>query len=79
MLSYHNKNSQHHCAIPFKKGYEIYYADVTLPLLKRVGYKIVKVVIPGLQPFYMNEILPYLGGERLTEVPKNYLINFHAL
>ncbi|MFZ1619032.1 MAG: YcaO-like family protein [Microgenomates group bacterium] len=60
----------------FKKGYEIYYADVTLPLLKRVGYKIVKVVIPGLQPFYMNEILPYLGGERLTEVPKKLPYQF---
>ena len=48
----------------------IYYSEVTLPIIKKLGYYVVKVVIPELQPFWLFEEFPYLGGIRLYELPK---------
>lgn len=59
-----------------EKGYEAFFADLTLPILAEIGYRVVKVVIPGLQPFFMNESLPYLGGDRLKDVPRSLCYKF---
>lgn len=51
-------------------SYQAYFVDVTPPVLKKSKYKIVKVIIPKLQPFFQDESFPYLGGKRLIELPK---------
>jgi len=52
-----------------KNKYSVYYVDLTLPQLEKSGYKVVKVIIPQLQPFYLHERYKCLGGKRLHEVP----------
>lgn len=48
---------------------EVVYVDVSLPKIKKLGFWVVKVIIPELQPLYLEEDYPYLGGKRLYEVP----------
>ncbi len=52
-----------------KKNLEILYVDITHPKIKKYGFTVVKVLIPQLQPLYLDEEHPYLGGDRLYEVP----------
>lgn len=52
-----------------EKGYTIFYKDITSRHFKKIPYKIVKVVIPGMQPLYLNEEYPLHGGKRLKKVP----------
>ena len=56
----------------FKKlgdGYELYYHEVKSPVLTKIGYHVVKVIIPELLHLYLNEAFPPLGAKRLKEVP----------
>lgn len=54
----------------FKRAsYDIYFKDITLLELKTIPYKIVKVIIPTMQPLYLQEQYKYLGGDRLYNVP----------
>lgn len=52
-----------------QKNMEIVYVDISNNKLKKYGIKVVKVIIPQLQPLYLDERYPYLGGTRLYEVP----------
>lgn len=52
-----------------EKKMDVIYADVTTPDIKELGFSVVKVIIPGMQPLYLQEKYKYLGGERLYEVP----------
>ena len=52
-----------------KKKYEILFCDVTTCDIKELGFTVVKVVIPKLQPLYLEEKYKYMGGERLYDVP----------
>jgi len=47
----------------------IYYKDITLPLIKKMGYYVIKVIIPEMVPFYLDERMAPLGAKRLYEVP----------
>ena len=51
-------------------GMDAYFVDITLPKFRKLGYYVVKVIIPQLTPFYLNEEVPYFGGTRLYQVPK---------
>lgn len=51
------------------KGYKIYYKDITSKYFKDIPLKIVKVIIPGMQPVYLDEKYPLKGGQRLKSVP----------
>lgn len=51
-----------------EKGYEIYYKDITSKYFKNIPFKVVKVMIPGMQPVYLDEKYPLLGGERIQKV-----------
>ncbi len=51
-------------------GLEVLYVDVTTPDVEEIGFKVVKVIMPELQPLYLDEAFRYLGGERLYTVPK---------
>jgi len=43
--------------------------DVTTPDVDEAGFKVVRVVVPGLHPMDINHRYPHLGGRRLFEVP----------
>lgn len=46
---------------------DIIYVDVTTRDVRETGFKVVKVIIPELQPLYLDEQYKYLGGRRLYE------------
>lgn len=50
--------------------FDCFIKDITRKEVKRLPYYIVKVVIPQLQPLYLDERHPYYGNRRLYEVPK---------
>lgn len=52
-----------------KKGYSIYYKDITADHIKSTQFKVAKVIIPGMQPVYLDEQFPSWGGDRLQSVP----------
>ncbi len=53
------------------RGYKIYYKDITSKYFMDIPFKVVKVVIPRMQPVYLNEKYPLRGGERLHNVPSS--------
>jgi len=55
-----------------KKGYCIYSADITHDFIKKLGYTVQKVLIPGLQPWYVNENKKELNMMRLISVAKYF-------
>ncbi|MDO8523020.1 MAG: YcaO-like family protein [bacterium] len=52
-----------------KNNMEVAAVDITIPEAKWHGFYSTMVLIPGLQPMYLNEDFPYLGGNRLYQVP----------
>lgn len=53
-----------------KAGHKIYGYEVNDRILKKLGYHVVKTIIPGLIPLYLKENLALLGAERLRTVPE---------
>lgn len=53
------------------KGYEIVYVDITAPEVRKYGVKVVKVIIPQLQPLHLDEKYPYLTFSRMYNAPVN--------
>jgi ribosomal protein S12 methylthiotransferase accessory factor len=51
-------------------GLECIAVDLTTPDIDDAGFKVVRVVVPGLQPLDNNHVRRYLGGRRLREVPE---------
>jgi ribosomal protein S12 methylthiotransferase accessory factor len=43
--------------------------DVTTPDVDEVGFKVVRVIVPDLQPMDINHRYPHHGGHRLYDVP----------
>jgi ribosomal protein S12 methylthiotransferase accessory factor len=52
-----------------KLGYDVVAMDLTTDDVDDVGFKVVRVVVPGLQPLDTSHIHQYLGGRRMYEVP----------
>lgn len=52
-----------------KHSCEAYFVDLMIPQLQKFGYFVVKVIMPQLQPVYLNEKYRCFGGKRLYEVP----------
>lgn len=50
-----------------KKGYEIFYVDVTMPDVEVTGFKVARVIVPGLVPNYPAGF-PFLGQARLQNM-----------
>lgn len=48
---------------------EIFWKDITHVAFKKIGYFVVKVIVPQLQPLVFDEKLPLSGGHRLHCVP----------
>jgi len=51
------------------KEYDVIYVDITAPKIGKYGVKVVKVIIPQLQPLHLDEKYPYLSFRRLYEAP----------
>lgn len=51
------------------KGFDVIVVDVTTPDIHEVGFHVVRVIVPGLQPLDMDHNWRHLGGRRLYEVP----------
>lgn len=49
--------------------YDVYAKDVTTSDVKQADVEVWKVIIPQMQPLYLDEVNKYLGGERLDTVP----------
>jgi hypothetical protein len=47
-------------------GYTSYYADITTPDVLECGYRVVRVLVPGLQPIHFGYKQERLAGERLS-------------
>ncbi|MBI2051620.1 YcaO-like family protein [Candidatus Roizmanbacteria bacterium] len=52
-----------------EKNIDIFYVNLTDKTLKKSGLTIVKVIIPELQPLYLNETYKYFGNKRLYQTP----------
>lgn len=53
------------------KGYDVVCVDITAPKVRNYGIKVVKMIIPGLQPLHLDEKYPYLTFERMYSAPIN--------
>jgi ribosomal protein S12 methylthiotransferase accessory factor len=51
------------------KGYDVLIIDLTTEDVHDLGFHVVKVLIPGLQPLHGDHRFPFLGGERLYQIP----------
>ncbi|MFD9795985.1 YcaO-like family protein [Streptomyces sp. NPDC059070] len=51
-----------------KRGYEIIYVDVTTQDVAKTGFRVVRVLIPGLVPNF-PAAFPFLGNRRIQDVP----------
>lgn len=52
-----------------KQNMDVIYVNITSDAIKKWGIFVAKVIIPQLQPLYLDEKYPYLGGDRLYRVP----------
>jgi ribosomal protein S12 methylthiotransferase accessory factor len=43
--------------------------ELTSPEMRELGFRVVKVLVPGLQPIDFGTQWPHLGGRRLYEAP----------
>lgn len=55
--------------ILLENNMNIIYKDITPKNIKDGGFFVIRVVIPQLQPLYLNEKYKFLGKERLYDVP----------
>jgi hypothetical protein len=46
----------------------IFFADITLDFLKKINFFVYKVIIPNLQPLYLEENKRKINFERLKQV-----------
>lgn len=55
-----------------EKDYTVIFKDITSPVLKSIieGVKVAMVVVPEMQPLYLEESLRETGGRRLQEIPE---------
>lgn len=47
---------------------DVIYVDLTTPEVERMGYKVVRVIIPELQPLYENHSIKMLNVKRLQKL-----------
>lgn len=65
------ENLQKTIKILNNSGYNPYFVDITpnLPNIRKTNIKVVMTIVPELQPLYLDERYPFLGGDRLYSVP----------
>jgi ribosomal protein S12 methylthiotransferase accessory factor len=50
-------------------GYEAVWIDVTTPDVRDFGFRVVRTIVPGMQPLDNDHRYRHLGGKRLLSVP----------
>jgi len=53
-----------------RKKFDVILVDVTIPSISKVGFFVVKVIIPGLQPLQFFPLYQCLKGPRVYTLPK---------
>jgi len=56
-------------ALLSQKGIDIIYVDITDKIVKEYGFTVVKVIIPRLQPLYLDEMYPLMQNDRIYKTP----------
>lgn len=62
-----------------KKKHTVYYTDFSLPFMNKLHYKAYKVIIPTLQPLYLDESKKEFRLERLMSVAKHFGQKFYKI
>lgn len=52
------------------KGFDVLVVDLTTRDVAAMGFRVVRVLIPGLQPLHGDHRFRFLGGKRLYQVPR---------
>jgi ribosomal protein S12 methylthiotransferase accessory factor len=52
-----------------RAGYEVIVTEITTPDVEDLGFKVVRVMVPGLVPLHGNHNFQYMGVTRLHELP----------
>jgi ribosomal protein S12 methylthiotransferase accessory factor len=52
-----------------RNGFEVFAKDLTTADVNRLGYKVIRVFIPGLQMLHGDHRYPFLANKRLYNVP----------
>ncbi|PWT89852.1 MAG: hypothetical protein C5B54_08245 [Acidobacteria bacterium] len=73
-----NQNLQTVLELLRRKGMEVFAVDLSTDEALRSGLRVVRVLIPGLQPIGFNYRARYLGHQRLYDAPKNMGYPVHA-
>jgi ribosomal protein S12 methylthiotransferase accessory factor len=51
------------------RGFDVIVVDLTTPDVRDLGFRVVRVFIPGLQPLHGDHRYPFLGGKRWSDAP----------
>jgi hypothetical protein len=62
-----------------RRGYHVFVADMTLPVIKEKGFEAVKVVIPELHPLYLDERAKALFSVHYGSIPDDKTLKPHPL
>ena len=52
------------------KGFDVLVVDLTTREVAELGFRVARVLIPGLQPLHGDHRFRFLGGKRLYQVPR---------
>lgn len=52
-----------------RQGYDVILYDLSTPDIIDAGFRVVRIVVPGLIPLHGHHRYPFLGGRRIYEVP----------
>jgi ribosomal protein S12 methylthiotransferase accessory factor len=52
------------------KGFDVLVVDLTTRDVAEAGFRVARVLIPGLQPLHGDHRFRFLGGKRLYQVPR---------
>lgn len=52
-----------------RNNMNIFYKELASSQASNLGLRVVKVIIPQLQPLYLDERYPYLGNDRIYSIP----------
>ena len=72
-------NIQHLVNKLTEKGLDVIAKELTTVDVDEVGFKVIRVVVPGMQPLDVNHTRRYLGGTRLYEVPCQMGLRKHPI
>lgn len=60
-------------------GFPIYYASLSLEDFKDIHYQTLKVIIPGLQPLYLDENHRFINSARLEQVARFFNVKYKGI